>query len=67
MQKKSLYTVKCTLNVHPVFSIYAKDFPQAAKKADKLVKELDPQAQITEVLLEKLILLEDLPQEDTPQ
>lgn len=65
MQRKSLFTVKCTLNSHPTFLVVAKDFPAAARKAEKLVREHNPEAEILEITAERRVLLEDLPEDST--
>ena len=61
MPKKSfLYTVKSSLKANPVFTIAAKDFAQAARRAEKILSELDLQAEILEIKREQIVMIEDL-------
>ena len=59
MKDKKLFLVVSTLSVHSTFYVDAVTIDKAITKADKIVKEINPDAEVTKVEVVKTKLLEE--------
>jgi len=59
MKDKRLFLVVSTLNVHSTFYVDAVTIDKAVTKAEKIVKEIDFNAEVTKVEVVKTKLLEE--------